>query len=303
LIWRILQAIDHLHAEGLYHFGDSLYYDYYRARGRAGDNAALISLLAARNLSCLMVGGDDPRVQHMTELLPVHLRDRWDIPEPKTRDVSNHLSGRGSWQTKSKIPMVEGDNVLLMATPSGFDVDGPSFQSESDIEMKVYMDEPNIQAESLSVKRAHSDEDFDGPVKSPTGLRGDTDMDRPSIQVGSLTGKRDDVRAQHPRSRSEPSTPLIPKTVHFTERKDNLGNVVLFEKTGRPRAMSGNADDTETETEGYDSVVNEGDLPSQFGLEIDVEQSSIIPVIDSTIFSNVLRRNIGGLGQVNPSHE
>src|ERR1700710_2625049 len=79
-------------------------------------------------------------------------------------------------------------------------------------------------------------------------------MLKPSLKSSLSSPQIHDWRAQHPRSRSEPSTPaLIAKTVHFPERKDNLENVVLFEKTARPRAVSGNADDTETETEGYDS--------------------------------------------------
>src|SRR5450631_307564 len=93
---KVLQAIDGLHAEGLYHYGDTLYFDLYLARKRAGDNAALISLLTARNLARLLVGYDDPRVQLMTEQLPTHLRDLSDIPEPRTHDVSKHSSERGS---------------------------------------------------------------------------------------------------------------------------------------------------------------------------------------------------------------
>lgn len=77
--------------------------------------------------------------------------------------------------------------------------------------------------------------------------------------------------------------------------------MVLFEKTARPRAVSGNADDTETETEGYDSPANAAILagnsskgfpfgeqsPQQFGLEIDTEKSSTVPLIEPGIFSNI----------------
>ena len=60
--------------------------------------------------------------------------------------------------------------------------------------------------------------------------------------------------------------------------------------------MSGNADDTETETEGYDSPANaailagkSGSLPSEnlFGLEIDPDQSSPVPPVDPPAFSNI----------------
>ncbi|KAG9045609.1 hypothetical protein FS842_001142, partial [Serendipita sp. 407] len=81
---------------------------------------------------------------------------------------------------------------------------------------------------------------------------------KPSLKSSASSPHIGDWRAQHPRSRSEPTTPSGPKTVHFPEKKDSLESVVVFEKTARPRAVSGAADDTETETEGYDSPANAG---------------------------------------------
>jgi len=75
---------------------------------------------------------------------------------------------------------------------------GPGVQSESGTEVKNYTDEPNIQAESLAVKRARSNEDLGGPAESPTGLRDDTYMDRPNIQAGFLIEKQDDAHADGP---------------------------------------------------------------------------------------------------------
>ncbi|PVF98602.1 hypothetical protein CPB86DRAFT_351190 [Serendipita vermifera] len=121
---------------------------------------------------------------------------------------------------------------------------------------------------------------------------------KPSLKSSMSSPQIADWRAQHPRSRSEPSTPLVPKTVHFPEQKDNLESVVVFEKTARPRAVSGHADDTETETEGYDSPANGAILaggrdgfpfPAEqpFGLDIDSENSSPVPCLEPSAFSNV----------------
>jgi len=71
---KVLQAIEDLHAEGLYHYGDTLHYDLYLARQRTEGKAALISLLTARNLARSMLGDKDPRVRQMTERLPLDLR-------------------------------------------------------------------------------------------------------------------------------------------------------------------------------------------------------------------------------------
>jgi hypothetical protein len=122
---------------------------------------------------------------------------------------------------------------------------------------------------------------------------------KPSLKSSVSSPQIADWRAQHPRSRSEPSTPLVPKTVHFPDQKDTLESVVVFEKMARPRAVSGHADDTETETEGYDSPANaailaggRGDgfpFPAEqpFGLEIDPANSSPVPCIEPSAYANV----------------
>jgi hypothetical protein len=58
-----------LQNEGIYHFNDTLHYDLYLARTRAGDNNAMLSLAIARDWARIMVGADDPRVKQMTEKL------------------------------------------------------------------------------------------------------------------------------------------------------------------------------------------------------------------------------------------
>jgi hypothetical protein len=58
-----------LQNEGICHFKDTLYYDLYLARTRAGDSNAVLSLGIARDYARVMVGMDDPRVGQMTEKL------------------------------------------------------------------------------------------------------------------------------------------------------------------------------------------------------------------------------------------
>lgn len=120
---------------------------------------------------------------------------------------------------------------------------------------------------------------------------------KPSLKSSLSSPHIGDWRSQHPRSKSEPPTPSGTKSVHFPERKDNLESVVVFEKTARPRAVSGNADDTETETEGYDSPANAAVLsggsyfppvdPNQLGIEIDGSLSSPVPTKEPSAFANV----------------
>ncbi|KAG8931171.1 hypothetical protein FRC02_003112 [Tulasnella sp. 418] len=47
--------------------------------------------------------------------------------------------------------------------------------------------------------------------------------------------------------------PQTPKSVHFAAEKSSLESIVVFAKTARPRSLSTGGNDTETETEGYDS--------------------------------------------------
>ncbi|KAG8805590.1 hypothetical protein FRC17_005443 [Serendipita sp. 399] len=120
---------------------------------------------------------------------------------------------------------------------------------------------------------------------------------KPSLKSSLSSPHIGDWRAQHPRSKSEPTTPSGTKSVHFPEKKDSLESVVVFEKTARPRAVSGNADDTETETEGYDSPAIAGifqnqsfssvDNSQQLGIEIDPDVSSPVPAREPALFSNV----------------
>lgn len=175
----------------------------------------------------------------------------------------------------------------------------PTSQSEGPVESSLPFPSLDPPATPGSTSRASSiSRSGSTPIVLANGK-----MLKPSLKSSISSPQITDWRAQHPRSRSEPSTPLIPKTVHFPEKKDNLENVVLFEKTGRPRAVSGNADDTETETEGYDSPANAAILAGnsknfqfssdkaqqqqQFGLEIDTEKSTPVPFIDHSAFANV----------------
>lgn len=71
---KIRSALIDLDREGLHHYKDTLLYDLYLARLAAGDNNAMLSCRDARNWARYMVGANDPRVQWMTNLLPLHLR-------------------------------------------------------------------------------------------------------------------------------------------------------------------------------------------------------------------------------------
>ena len=95
----------------------------------------------------------------------------------------------------------------------------------------------------------------------------------------------------HVRSRSEPPTPSV-KSVHFAE--SDLESVVVFEKMARPRAVSGGAEDTETENEGYDSPsAYPFPKPSDpFSIDIDPTQSSPVPSPDPTTGANVYLETI-----------
>ena len=95
----------------------------------------------------------------------------------------------------------------------------------------------------------------------------------------------------HTRSRSEPPTPSV-KSVHFAD--SDLESVVVFEKTARPRAVSGGAEDTETETEGYDSpsAYPFPKTSDPFSIDLDTAQSSSVPFPDPTPGANVYLETI-----------
>ncbi|EJD37271.1 hypothetical protein AURDEDRAFT_116833 [Auricularia subglabra TFB-10046 SS5] len=78
---------------------------------------------------------------------------------------------------------------------------------------------------------------------------------KPSLK-SSLSAPHLPPASAHLRSQSAPSTPNLPKNVHFPERGEDLQTVRLFRPAGRPTAVSFTHlldNDTETETEGYDS--------------------------------------------------
>ena len=95
----------------------------------------------------------------------------------------------------------------------------------------------------------------------------------------------------HIRSRSEPPTPSA-KSVHFAD--SDLESVVVFEKSARPRAVSGGAEDTETETEGYDSpsAYPFPKTSDPFSIDVDLIQSSPVPSPDPAIGANVYLETI-----------
>lgn len=66
----MLQAIEDLRHEGIYHYLDTLYYDCYVVWYKVGElNNAVLCLRNARDLARSMVGAGDPRVMTMSEKL------------------------------------------------------------------------------------------------------------------------------------------------------------------------------------------------------------------------------------------
>lgn len=107
------------------------------------------------------------------------------------------------------------------------------------------------------------------------------------------------ARAKHIRAQSAPSTPAIPKNVHFADKDSGLESVRVFSRSGKPASLSkppGEETETETEAEGSSAPgPNSFPFPSLSSAgsselyEIDPrpERTSSVPVANPSPYANV----------------
>ncbi|KZW00538.1 hypothetical protein EXIGLDRAFT_761622 [Exidia glandulosa HHB12029] len=173
--------------------------------------------------------------------------------------------------------------------PHDTHTDGLETASEAASSSRVHTPPASTSADVQHVPfpRIHSHDSFhtSRPYKSADARPG-----RSTSLKSCLKPKSRQNSQSPPRAQTMPPSP--PKLVHYPSQDVDLQSVRVFKLRGKPLAISRPEEETETETEGYDSGSIGSPFPALAGhadetYTIDNSQSSVVPAATEPAHSNV----------------